>query len=62
MQVSPLIDRQFMREEEKLGYHVNDIDTGSELDANKRHSSLLSPGSVGVALHHSSNEKMDGTF
>lgn len=51
-----------MREEEKLGNHVNDIDTGSELDANKTHSSLLSSGSVGVASHHSSNEKMDGIF
>lgn len=38
--------------EEKLGNHANNIDTGSELDAIKTHSSLLSPGSVGLASHH----------
>lgn len=51
-----------MRKEEKLGNHANDIDTGSELDATKTHSSLLSPGSVGSASHLLSSKKMDGTF
>nr|XP_012641095.1 dapper homolog 1 isoform X3 [Microcebus murinus] len=49
-----------LREEERLGNHVSDVCSGSELVTVKTDSSLPSPSSLWSASHPSSCKKMDG--